>query len=186
MGKYFLKKRKFTMSKKGGAKDQKKAPGAGFDAKRYERPGLSAEEVEEPKDAFDLFDVDNSGAISIAEFTGAMQSIGLDAKHESVFNMIKELDADGSGEIEFEEFLEMMTATMSHKSSREDVEKAFKLFDTDRTGEISLDNMKRVAQDLGEDVSPQDLSEIVNRGDMDKDGSFTMDDFYAVLTKKNY
>merc|ERR1712196_35018 len=107
-------------------------------------------------------------------------------KHESIVNMIKELDADGSGEIEFLEFLEMMTATLSAKNSRAEIEKVFKLFDSDRTGEITLDNMKRVASELGEDVSPQDLSEIVNRGDMDKDGAFTLDDFYAVMTKKNY
>merc|ERR1712167_9726 len=112
--------------------------------------------------------------------------IGLDSKNEAVFNMVKELDTDGSGEIEFKEFLEMMTATLSAKNSRADIEKVFKLFDTDRTGEISLENMKRVAAELGEDATPQDLSEVVLRGDMDKDGSFTLDDFYAVLTKKNY
>merc|ERR1711861_111204 len=105
MGKNILNKNSNPkkMSKKGGAKGKQAdtKPGSGFDAKRYERPGLSAEEVEELKEAFDLFDVDGSGAISVSEFVGAMESIGLDAKHESIVNMIKELDADGSGEIEF-------------------------------------------------------------------------------------
>merc|ERR1712050_537482 len=130
-------------------------------------------------EAFDLFDTDNSGAISVAEFLEAMTSIGLDKSHESVFNMIKELDVDGSGEIEFEEFLDMMTAQLSAKNTRDEVEKVFKLFDHDRTGEISLENLKRVAQELAEDASPQDLSELIARGDMDKYGAMTLDDFYA-------
>ena len=48
--------------------------------------------------------------------------------------MISDLDADGSGSIDFQEFLDMMTARMSDKDSREDIAKVFKLFDEDRTG----------------------------------------------------
>merc|ERR1712018_137756 len=88
------------------------------------------------------FDTDSSGAISVSELTSAMKSLGFDVKHAVVFQMIAELDADGSGEIEFDEFLDMMTARISDKNSREDIERVFKLFDSD-TGEISLDNMKR-------------------------------------------
>merc|ERR1712007_391471 len=150
------------------------------------RPGLSADEVQEVKDAFDLFDTDSSGAVSVQELIEAMQSLGLDQKNEAVFNMIKEIDTDGSGELEFEEFLEMMTARLSDKTPRSEIERVFKLFDDDRTGEISLANLKRVANDLGEEVSNEELQEMVTRNDVDKDGSWTLDDFYAVMTKKNY
>merc|ERR1712072_622224 len=173
------------MSKKGGSKGKQPAHQA-FDPKKYERPGLSVDEVEEIKEAFDLFDNDQSGAISVAELTSAMKSLGFDVKHAVVFQMIAELDADGSGEIEFDEFLDMMTARISDKNSREDIERVFKLFDSDRTGEISLDNMKRVAKELGEDISPQELQEIIQRSDLDNDGALTMDDFYQVMTKKNF
>merc|ERR1711881_370503 len=109
MGKYKVTNKKITMSKKGGAKG-KPAPGGGIDAKKFERPGLSADEVEEIKEAFDLFDTDGSGAISVSELTGAMASLGFDVKHAVVYNMVVDLDADGSGEIEFGEFLDVMTA----------------------------------------------------------------------------
>ncbi len=44
----------------------------------------------------------------------------------------------------------MMTAKMSDKDSREDIQKVFNLFDDDQTGKISLKNLKRVARELGE------------------------------------
>merc|ERR1711981_764783 len=153
------------MSKKGGAKGKQQAAPV-FDAKKYERPGLTSDEVEEIKEAFDLFDTDQSGAISVSELTSAMKSLGFDVKHAVVFQMIAELDADGSGEIEFEEFLDMMTARISDKNSREDIE--------------------RVAKELGEDISPQELQEIIQRADLDGDGALTMDDFYQVMTKKTF
>merc|ERR1711982_257208 len=127
-----------------------------FEANFWERPGLSADEVQEVKDAFDLFDTDSSGAVSVQELVDAMQSLGLDQKNEAVFNTIKEIDTDGSGELEFQEFLEMMTARLSDKTPRTEIERVFKLFDNDRTGEISLDNLKRVASELGEEVSNEE------------------------------
>merc|ERR1712050_41045 len=167
MGNYFQTESLITMSKKAAP-----APaGKQFDPKFWERPGLSADEVQEVKDAFDLFDTDLSGAVSVQELIEAMQSLGLEQKNEAVFNMIKEIDTDGSGELEFQEFLEMMTARLS---------------DNDRTGEISLDNLKRVNAELGEEVSNEELQEMVTRNDVDKDGAWTLDDFYAVMTKKGY
>merc|ERR1712119_210959 len=68
----------------------------------------------------------------------------------------------------------------------EEIKEAFDLFDSDRTGEVSLDNMKRVAKELGEDISPQELQEIIQRADLDGDGALTMDDFYQVMTKKTF
>merc|ERR1712100_1012906 len=153
-----------------------------FEDKFWERPGLSSDEVQEVKDAFDLFDTDSSGAVSVQELIDAMVSLGIDQKNEAVFSMIKEIDTDGSGELEFNEFLEMMTARLSDKTPRSEIERVFKLFDDDRTGDISLANLKRVANDLGEEVSQEELLEMVQRNDVDKDGSWAIDDFYAVMT----
>jgi hypothetical protein len=55
---------------------------------------------------------------------------------------------DGSGTIDFAEFLEMMTAKMSERDSREEILKAFRLFDDDETGKISFRNLKRVAKEV--------------------------------------
>merc|ERR1711939_589760 len=171
-----------TMSKKAAPAPAQKT----FEAKFWERPGLSADEVQEVKDAFDWFDTDSSGAVSVQELIDAMVSLGIDKKNEAVFEMIKEIDTDGSGELEFAEWLEMMTARLTAKTPRSEIEKVFKLFDNDRTGEISLDNLKRVAAELGEEVSNEELQEMVMRNDVDKDGAWSFDDFYAVMTSNKY
>merc|ERR1711915_45299 len=170
-----------TMSKKAAPAQAKT-----FEAKFWEKPGLSADEVQEVKDAFDLFDTDSSGAISVQELIDAMVSLGLDQKNAAVFEMIKEIDTDGSGELEFQEFLEMMTARLDHKTPRSEIERVFKLFDTDRTNDISLDNLKAAAFALGEEVSNEELQEMVMRNDVDKDGLWSLEDFYTVMTKKGY
>ena len=92
----------------------------------------------------------------------------------------------GNGVISFEEFLDMMTARISDRNTRDDIERVFKLFDSNRNGEISLDDMKRVAKELGEDISEKELAEIISRADLDGDNKLTLDDFYNVMTKKTF
>ena len=71
--------------------------------------------------------------------------------------MISDLDEDGNGSIDFEEFLDMMTARMSDKDSKEDISKVFKLFDDDRSEFITLNNLRRVAREPGETMDDSEL-----------------------------
>eukprot|EP00274_Cyanoptyche_gloeocystis_P007843 CAMPEP_0196653436 /NCGR_PEP_ID=MMETSP1086-20130531/3059_1 /TAXON_ID=77921 /ORGANISM="Cyanoptyche gloeocystis , Strain SAG4.97" /LENGTH=99 /DNA_ID=CAMNT_0041984633 /DNA_START=400 /DNA_END=696 /DNA_ORIENTATION=+ len=98
--------------------------------------------------------------------------------------MISDIDKDGSGTIDFEEFLEMMTQKMSEKDPKEDILKAFKLFDDDSTGKISFKNLKRVAKELGENMTDEELQEMIDEFDKDGDGEINEDEFMAIMTKR--
>ena len=56
--------------------------------------------------------LDGSGTIDPKELKAAMQSLGFEAKNQTIYQMIGDIDKDGSGTIDFEEFLDMMTAKM--------------------------------------------------------------------------
>ena len=75
--------------------------------------------------------------------------------------MISDLDKDGSGAIDFDEFLDMMTARMSDKDTREDINKVFRLFDDDKTGFVTIKNLRRVARELGETMTDEELMEMI-------------------------
>ena len=100
--------------------------------------------------------------------------------------MISDLDKNKSGSIDFEEFLDMMTARMSDKDTREDIAKVFRLFDDDTSGSITLRNLRRVAKELGETMSDAELMEMIERADTDQDGEISPDEFYGIMTKKTF
>merc|ERR1711883_5172 len=78
-------------------------------AKKKAKGGLSEEQIEEIREAFNLFDADNSGAIDVRELKAAMRALGFEVKKEELKKMINDIDNDGNGSIEFQEFLSMMT-----------------------------------------------------------------------------
>jgi len=67
--------------------------------------------------------------------------------------MISDLDADGNGTIDFSEWFGLMTKRVNDRDSRANINKIFSLFDDERTGYISIKNLRRVAQELGETIS---------------------------------
>merc|ERR1712072_1489137 len=71
--------------------------------------GPTQDQVEEIKEAFDLFDTDGSGSIDVNELKVAMKALGMDAKSEEIRKLINDIDSDGDGTIDFDEFLAMMT-----------------------------------------------------------------------------
>ena len=82
------------------------------------------------------------------------------------------------------QFLELMTARMTDKDSREDILKVFALFDVEGKGRITLRDLKRVAKELGEAMSEAELLEMIERADSNGDGEVSKEDFVAVMTKK--
>merc|ERR1711957_608825 len=182
MGKHFLSNNK--MSK---AKAQSKVVNtSGWDARPWTRPGLGEGQVMEIKDAFDLFDKDRSGEITVGEMLEAMRSLGYDTEQGEAAEHIKSLDKDGSGALEFNEFYELLTARFSENTTKEELQRVFALFDTDGTGNVSVANMRAVADQVGDQVSDDELGDIVLKNDMDNDGLLNFEDFYNVLTKKSF
>ena len=113
-----------------------------------------------------------AGTIDAKDLKDAMRALGLDAKKDEIRRMINGIDKDGSGTIDFNELLNMMTAHMGGRDSREETAKVFRLFDDDETGKIPLrfKNLKRVAQELGENMTDEELQEMISIDEADRDG----------------
>lgn len=63
--------------------------------------------------------------------------------------------------------------------------KAFRLFDDDSTGKVSLKNLKRVARELGETMNDDELQEMIDEADRDGDGEISEEEFIRIMKKTN-
>jgi len=76
----------------------------------YRRPPLTEPELQE---TFELLDRDNSGSVDAAELKQLLTCVGHALTKDEAEDMIEEADADGSGEIEFDEFCHVILSTQS-------------------------------------------------------------------------
>merc|ERR1719266_1674707 len=112
-----------------------------------------------------------------------MRALGFEPKKEEIKKMISDIDKDDSGTIDFNEFLEMMTTKMSEKDSREEILKAFRLFDDDESGFITLKNLRRVSKEIGESMIDEELQEMIDEADRDGDGQVSEEEFLRIMKK---
>lgn len=64
----------------------------------------------------------------------------------------------------------LVTDWMLDRDPQEEVFKAFRLFDDDDSGKISLRNLRRVARELGENMTDEELRAMIDEFDKDGDG----------------
>merc|ERR1712039_1078804 len=98
---------------------------------------------------------------------------------------IADLDSDGTA-IGFDDFLDAITQKLGDKETRDGIYKIFNLFDDDKSGTITLKNLKRVSKELGETMTEGELREMIERADSNGDGAITAEDFYNIMTKKTF
>ncbi|NP_001040177.1 caltractin-like [Bombyx mandarina] len=143
---------------------------------------LTEEQKRDIKEAFDLFDTENTGKIDTKELKVAIRALGFEPKKEEIKKMIAEIDK-GDGKVSFDDFMELMSVKMAEKDTREEIMKAFKLFDDDETGKISFKNLKRVAKELGENLTDEELHEMIDEADRDGDGEINQEEFLRIMKK---
>ena len=151
---------------------------------KIEKPGLSEEEIEEIREAFSMFDTEGFGKIDPKELKAAMHSLGFEKKSPTVYDMICELEEAGH-EVDFEEFLNAISSKLGNRETREGIDRIFDLFDDDKTGTINLNNLKRVAKELGETMGQDELKEMLSRAASNGD-EITREDFYNIMTKRAF
>ncbi|KAF7209387.1 transcript variant X2 [Nothobranchius furzeri] len=107
-----------------------------------------------------------------------MRMLGQNPTPEELQEMIDEVDEDGSGTVDFDEFLVMMVRCMKEESkgkSEEELAELFRMFDKNGDGYIDLDELKSMLESTGEPITEDDIEELMKDGDKNNDGKIDYD-----------
>ena len=137
------------------------------------------DKIAEYKEAFDMFDIDKSGTLSVNEIVKIMKNFGYTIKKSEAKKMIDEIDVSGDGELDFEEFVTLMEKQTQYVdiSDEELVLRAFKSFDKNNDGKITNYEFKYILTQMGQTISDEDFKLLFEQCNLDEEGILNYEDF---------
>ncbi|CBY12556.1 unnamed protein product [Oikopleura dioica] len=150
---------------------------------------LSEAQKTEFRAAFDIF-VDDpvEDAISANNLNRLFAMLGQTPSPEELKEMVEEIDVDGSGSIDFDEFCLMMVKQLEAEQEEKIPERpekeladAFKIIDSKLDSKIDWDELKAALTATGEQFEDWEVDEIMRDGDKNTDWTLDYDEFINMM-----
>ena len=145
---------------------------------------LTEEQLLEVKEAFNVFDSEQSGSLDARELKAALKALSINLSKDEIRQIYADFGKDTREKINQEEFFEIVTPRLPDRHTKDYIKMIFKYFDLDNNDKISLRNLKKIAQEIGENLSEEEFKEILEEADRDNDGYIGFDDFYRIMRKR--
>ena len=142
---------------------------------------ITEQQKNELQVVFDQFDKDKDGKISGKELENAMVSMGQNPTEDEINEMMKEVDLNQDGLIDFDEFMILMTKSSPDTQTEEEVINAFRVFDKEGNGLIASSELKHIMMTIGDKMTEEEADEMVNEADIDEDGMINYEEFVRMM-----
>ncbi|XP_019754559.1 troponin C-like [Dendroctonus ponderosae] len=146
---------------------------------------LSKEQIALLKNAFDTFDVEKKGSIGVVMIGTILSMLGVQTTDKMLAEIIAEVDEDGSGELEFAEFVTLASRFMVEEDAeamQQELKEAFRLYDKEGNGYITTSTLKEILKELDDKLTSDELDMIITEIDTDGSGTVDYDEFMEVMT----
>lgn len=139
--------------------------------------------------AFKVYDKESKGEIPTSMLGTVMKNLGHNLKPEQLAECIEAVDGDGSGTVDFEEFLALMAKKTKEAEDEQELREAFRVFDKNNRGVIDVSDLKVIFNALDPDMADEEIDQIIS--EVDEDGSGTVDfegnlDFKKIYSFLNF
>lgn len=112
-----------------------------------------------------------------------MSKLGETPTEDELQDMIRAVDINGDGEIDFDEFIGLMRLRMDERQRDpdEDLRDAFNMFDSDRSGYIDRNEVRSLMKKLAQTLSDEEVDLIMEECDTDGDGEISFEEFKTMM-----
>lgn len=129
----------------------RKSPRNQIDSNRQ----LTRDQLREIREAFDIFDTDNSNSIDRHEFHVAVNAMGLDVSKKEILDIFDQYDTSGKSGLNRDQFEEVISQKMLERDPIYEPKKKFQLLDNDSTGKITLKNLKHAIVEIQKNMTDE-------------------------------
>ncbi|XP_023231201.1 calmodulin-alpha-like [Centruroides sculpturatus] len=135
------------------------------------------------KEVFSLFDKNGNGSIMKEELDSVLKSLGIISTKQELDDFINDVDEDGNGIIELDEFLNMMRKRMTAEKKKNITRELFNKIDRNGNGVIGHQEIYDTMLNLGEKLTHDEVTEMFQEADINQDGKIDYEDFVKLVNK---
>ena len=145
---------------------------------------ISDVKLKEYREAFENFDKDHNGSISHKELGSMMKSLGQNPTDAEMREIIAEVDLDGNGYVDFNEFVIIMQKRSKELDPEEEIISAFRVFDKDGNGTLSTKELRHIMTTIGDKLTDEEVDQMIEEADIDGDGVINYEEFVRMMMAK--
>ncbi|KAL2019393.1 hypothetical protein VTK56DRAFT_9684 [Thermocarpiscus australiensis] len=157
---------------------------------------LSEDHKTRINEAFDLFDSNKDGLISYEEFRFVLRALGFDLPKPQTYDiLIRHGQKPPNWPLDQEcvpvyrvfnlSAIQAITGTLiRQRDPREEMRRAFRLFDVDNKGMITVEDLRRVCAQVGNNIPDSDIVSMIEEFDASGKGGVDEDEFARVMMSK--
>ncbi|GAA6100673.1 calcium-binding protein 5b [Tachysurus ichikawai] len=149
---------------------------------------LAAEEIEELQQAFTEFDKDRDGLISCKDLGNLMRTMGYMPTEMELIELSQNINMNLGGQVDFEDFVELMAPKLLAETAGmiglKELKEAFREFDMDGDGAITIDELRHAMKKLlGENSNIKEIEAVVREADNNGDGTVDFEEFVRMMSR---
>ena len=138
---------------------------------------IPEEKLQEYKEAFNMFDRNKKGTLSIVDITKIMKNFGYPMSKDEARKMISDIDSSGDGEVDFDEFVMLMEKQV-HNCGDDPVLNAFRDFDKNDDGKITNHEFRYILTHVGDNLyTDEEVDALFKECDLKEDDDLEYEEF---------
>ncbi|KAK7939745.1 hypothetical protein WMY93_003071 [Mugilogobius chulae] len=147
---------------------------------------LTNDEIDELREAFVEFDKDKDGYISCKDLGNLMRTMGYMPTEMELIELSQNINMNLGGRVDFEDFVDLMTPKLLAETAGmiglKELKDAFKEFDIDGDGSITIDELRHaMTKLLGEQTNRKEIEAVVREADNNGDGTVDFEGREALI-----
>ena len=138
----------------------------------------------EYKSIFEMHDSNKDGSVNSLELANILKSININISDEEIKEIMTEIELEGNGEINYDEFISILNKREKDVDNEEELLKAFKVFDKEGNGLININELKHIMLTVGNNLSESEINDMLTEADTDMDGYINYEEFIRSIVAK--
>lgn len=142
---------------------------------------IAQKQYDDAKSTFNLFDKKGDGTVTTKTLGDVFKTLALKVDGEKLKEWSDEIDEEATGLISWEQFKSMFEMKLKEDNDERELKEAFRVLDKGNKGVIDVKDLRWLLQSLGDDLTPEEIEDMITETDTDGSGTVDYEEFRNLM-----